>query len=380
MKDFFTRHSHKIVTIVTILLIIGFAYQVMAYLIGQRDKPQLRPQQEAVRHVKATPVEYGTVTASVIAMGRVISQQDVIVSSEVRGVIQTGDIPFKKGQKFKKGDILIKIFNDNAIFDLKAQKSKFLQSIAAILPDMKVDYKERYQDWESFFKSIDLDESLPAMPEIDGNQLKTFLASRNLLSDYYTIKSEEVTLSKYTIQAPFSGTITNVSNEVGSIANPGAALATIIRTERLEIEIPVEVRDARWIRIGDKVIISVGSDGDHWEGNVVRKADFVDPDTQSLSVFVNTATSREKPLLQGQYFSVEFPGIVINNAMEIPRNAVFNHNNVFTVNDDRLAKAEVTIHKINENTLVFSGLPEQTELVVEPLINAFENSRVEIIR
>jgi len=71
---------------------------------------------------------------------------------------------------------------------------------------------------------------------------------------------------------------------------------------------------------------------------------------------------------------------VIENAMEIPRNAVFNHNNVFTVNDDRLVIAEVTIHKINENTLVFSGLPEQTELVVEPLVNAFENSRVEIIR
>jgi len=66
--------------------------------------------------------------------------------------------------------------------------------------------------------------------------------------------------------------------------------------------------------------------------------------------------------------------------MEIPRNAVFNTNEVFTVEDGKLMKHTITISKINEKTLIFTGLEEGIELVVEPLVNALENSRVEIVR
>ena len=66
--------------------------------------------------------------------------------------------------------------------------------------------------------------------------------------------------------------------------------------------------------------------------------------------------------------------------MEIPRNAVYNNNVVFVVVDGKLAKREINILKINETTLIFSCLGENTEIVVEPLINAVENTEVQIAR
>jgi len=380
MKIFFEKHSHTIITTITIILLLGFSYQVMSYLISLRKEPEKRLQPVVTRSVLASPVKYGTILSPVIGDGRVVSTQDVVLSSEVRGKILNGSIPFKKGQQFNKGDILTKIFAGNAVYSLKSRKSSFLQSIAGILPDLKVDYPDSYSRWMNFFKAIDLNDKLPELPPVSSEQEKIFVASRNILSEYYSIKSDEVTLEKYTLRAPFNGTFTEVNMEVGAIANPGATLAKIIRTDRLELEVPIETTDAQWIDVGDSVDVSTEDGLMHWLGRIVRKSDFVDPATQSRSIFVRIIPTADKPIYRGQYLKAVFNGKEIENAMEIPRNAVFNHNLVFVIEDKKLVKKEIIIRKINEKTLIFSGLEENTELVVEPLIGAMENTQVEIIR
>ena len=65
--------------------------------------------------------------------------------------------------------------------------------------------------------------------------------------------------------------------------------------------------------------------------------------------------------------------------MEIPRNAVFKKDRVFTVEDGKLKENQVEILKTNETTVIFSGLPEGVDIVVEPLINAKEGFNAEIL-
>jgi len=380
MEKFITRNSHRIVTVITIILVLVFSWQVMSYLIGQRKKPEQRPRPEVVRHVTTELVSYESVTTSVIGRGRLVSKQAVVISSEVRGKILEGAIPFKIGQTFKKNAVLINIYNKDASLDLKAKKSSFLQALAQILPDMKVDYKDSYSTWMDFFASIDLDRGLPELPATQSNQEKIFLASKKIISDYYSIKSDEVTLSKYTIRAPFDGTFINVNTQVGSIANPGAVLANIIRTDRLELEVKTEAPNAKWISIGDKAAVFTENGTDEWEGKVVRKANFIDPGTQSITVFVELRQSKDNPLYEGQYLRALFNNKKLENVMEVSRKAVFNNNDVYIVEDGLLKKSQVDIHKVNETTVIFSGLEENTALVVEPLVNAMENMKVETSR
>ena len=74
-------------------------------------------------------------------------------------------------------------------------------------------------------------------------------------------------------------------------------------------------------------------------------------------------------------------GIVsMRSTQELPRNAVFNHNQVFVINDNRLKKKIIEIVKVNERTIIFRGIEEGSVVVSEPLINALENSLVEIIK
>ncbi len=380
MKKFWKKHSYGVITVTTIIILLVFSYQVMSFLISMKQEPISMPQPKITRSVLAEKVNYGKILSPVFGTGRVVSTEDVVVSSEVRGRILEGSIPFKIGQQFNKGDVLIKIFNGNAVLNLKSRKSAFLQSIAGILPDLKVDYPNSYPNWADFFKAIDLDEKLPDMPSVSSEQEKIFMASRNILSEYYSIQSDEITLEKHTIFAPFTGTFTEVFMEVGAIANTGGTLAKISRTDKLELEVQIEINDAHWIERGDIASVSNEDESMRWEGEVVRKSDFVAQNTQSMSIFVRLTPTIEKPIFIGQYLKGVFNGKEIENAMEIPRNAVFNRNVVFVVEDGKLSKREITILKINEKTLIFSGIEESTELVVEPLINAVENTEVKVIR
>lgn len=361
-------------------VMVAVAILGMMFLSSFKKAPPRRPPEEVKRYVKAAKVSYRDIESKVIGSGRLSSMQHVDVITEVQGKILAGEVPLKKGQPFKKGALLFKVYDREARLSLLARKSRFLNAIANLLPDFKVDYNESYQNWRDFLGAINIENDLPGLPEIKSTQEKIFLAGRNILSDYYGIKSEEVRLKKYKIYAPFSGTFTSVMLEASSVANPGSRVAKIIRTDRLELEVPLEIHNADWVRNGDAVTVTTEDGGKEWPGTVIRKSEFVDEGTQSISVFVALTSNAENPLYLGMYLKAIFPGVVVRNAMQIPRNAVFNHNEVFIVRQGRLTKREVTVHKIDEKTLIFSGLDEGEDLVVEPLVNATENSKAEIIK
>lgn len=371
--------NRKLIIGFSILGIIVLAILLMNVLSSFRKEPPKMPPKEIKRYVKAQKVAYGDIESQVAGSGRLSSMQEVDVITEVQGKILAGNVPLKKGQSFKKGELLFRIYDQEARLGLLARKSRFLNAIANLLPDFKVDFPNSYKNWTDFLGTINIEQDLPSLPEIKSTKEKIFLAGRNILSDYYGIKSEEVRLKKYKIYASFTGTYTDVFLEVGSVANPGSRIGKIIRTDQLELEVPIEVHNADWIKFRDPVYVTTEDGSREWSGKVVRKADFVDARTQSISVFVGLESTPENPLYPGMYLKAVFPGIIVRNAMQMPRNAVFNTNEVFVVKDGRLAKEQISIYKVDEKTLIFSGLEEGIDLVVEPLVNATEDLKVEIL-
>ncbi|MCK4748395.1 MAG: hypothetical protein KAT15_15195, partial [Bacteroidales bacterium] len=110
----------------------------------------------------------------------------------------------------------------------------------------------------------------------------------------------------------------------------------------------------------------------------IRKSQYVDENTQSQEIFIRIPYNRQQPLLAGEYLNATFPVRPINKVMEIPRNSVFNTNEVFIVRDGRLSKRQINVVKINERTLIFNGLTEGDSLVVQQLINVSEGTLVQL--
>lgn len=353
---------------------------ISSWLSSMAEVKEEGKKEPVMLNVTIETVTYSTNFAKIIENGRLSSLQSVDLSTEVQGQILSGDINLREGIKFNKGDLLIRIFDEEAKNNLKASKSRFMNGIAAILPDIKIDFPESFQKYQDFFNSIKIDRPLPELPELDSDKEKVFLASRNILNDYFNIISAEIRLSRYKLYAPFDGSFTAVYLEPGSVANPGSRIASMIRTDKLELEVPIRIGDSKWINIGDQVQVSTKDNQQHWNGKVARKSDFMDPSSQSITVYVSLTSQKDNPLYQGQFLRAEFTSKKVENSMEIPRNAVFKKDKVFVVENGKLKEKKVDVLKANETTVLIAGLTVGDELVIEPLVNAQEGFNVEILK
>lgn len=369
--------DRRIVIVISVIIILGLAYGLMRFLIAQKEAPPVRRSIEARRYVRVQPVKYSKIPAAVTEEGRLSSIAEIDIVAEAAGRIEPGGVALKKGASFSKGDVLFVVYPDEAILALKARKSKYQNILAGIIPDLVIDYPEAEKAFTDFFSAISVDKPLPPMPQITENNLKIFLASRNVISEYYSIQSDELQLQRRTVRAPFSGTYTDVYMEQGAYINTGGRVARAIQTDNLEMEVPVVQTDAAWIKLGDPVKVVSANRSLTWDGTVIRKSEFVDESFQRQSIFIRIKPASNQALMAGEYLTAIFPVRPIDNVMEIPRNSVFNTNEVFTVRQGRLTKEQIDVVKVNQSTLIFRGIPEGDTLVVQQLINVSEGTLVQ---
>lgn len=369
--------DRRIVIIVSVIFILGLAYGLMRFLIAIKEEPPVRQAIESRRYVNVEPVKYTTINSTVSEKGRLSSIAEVDIVAEASGKIEAGSVDLKKGSSFSKGDVLFVVYPDEAILSLKARKSQYQNILASIIPDLVIDFPGAEEAFTEFFASINVEKPLPPMPEIENNKLKIFLASRNVISEYYNIQRDELQLQRHTVRAPFNGTFVDVYMELGAYTNTGGRVARAINTDHLELEVPLTRADAAWVEIGDPVTVT--TEGSYtWKGKVIRKSQFVDENTQSQTIFISIPYDPRKPLLAGEYLVATFPVRPIEGAMEIPRNSVFNSDEVFLARDGRLAKEQINVIKRNKSTLIFNGLPEGDSVVVQQLINVSEGTLVQV--
>jgi multidrug efflux pump subunit AcrA (membrane-fusion protein) len=367
----------KLLTLGFIILILAFAGFLAWQFLLMKPENTFAPENKIKRLVATKMVRYDKINSSIEVPGRLVASQTVEIISEVSGKILSGNVALKKGQGFKKGELICKIYDEEQVLGLKASKSRLLNSMANALPDIKFDYPDQYENVLGFFESIQIEKPLPDLPEIKDKSLKIFLASRDILNQYYTIEVAEERLSKHSIYAPFGGAIMDVYLQVGGIANTGTRIAKIIDTDMLELEVPVDIEELPWISIGNNVDVLNESRTHAWQGKVARISEFIDPSTQAASVFVQVKNTADNPVYAGMYLIARFNTKAVANAMEIPRQAVFNQDEVFIVIDSTLRKHQINIQKVNQTTLIFNGIEEGIEIVVEPLINMREGTLVE---
>jgi membrane fusion protein, multidrug efflux system len=363
------------------VFILGGGFIAMQQFAGMKELPPERPKAVSSNFVKVDPVSYQEVDTEVVAYGRITSSQTLNIIAEVGGRLLPGSNPLKPGINFRRGQVLCRIHGEEARLTLQSRKSEFLNLIASSLPDLKIDFADDFPAWQAYFESIEMDQPLKPLPEINSNKLKTFLATKNILRDYYNIKSLEENLRKYTIYAPYDGSIASVAFEVGTIVSPGTNIASIIRTDKLELEIPVEIEDVKWIEENAAVEVMSEDGSQAWLGRVARVADYVDPNTQSINVYVEVNAGPDSGLYDGMYLKTVIPGSRLVSAMEIPRRVLQNDDEVFVVDGGVLKTRRVKIEKITRDQVLISpldinGLNEGDSLVIEAPANAIEDMKV----
>lgn len=368
-------YQNVLVGVVSVVLIFIGIFIMSALTAKKKDQSRKAPI-VVPPAVNITPVKYSDLETELEYYGRVSSFRSVDIIAEVQGKLIAGASNLKAGSRIRRGQLLYRIDDTETRLNLQSQKSQFMKSIADILADLKVDYPDRFSTWQAYFESIDVEKSLPELPKVSDLKEKTFLSTRGIISSYYNILSAQERLGKYRIYAPFSGSLSAVMMDAGSVVSPGGRIASLLQTDRLELVLPVKADDIRWIKAGTKVEVASQDGAQTWEGKVARIGEMVDAATQSVNVYISITPKKDAPVLDGQYLKATVPGKVVIKAMEIPRRAIFNENKIYVFRNGKLNIETISVHRINPTTILFSGLQKGEKIVADPPVNAIENMSV----
>ncbi|MFN3917883.1 MAG: efflux RND transporter periplasmic adaptor subunit [Flavobacteriales bacterium] len=368
---------HRI--IITALFFTGVLFIVFRLGTGKKTSIEiLHSDKKEVKYLRVKELNPDSVKIIVKGEGRVNAAYNLSLSSQVQGRLIKGDVPLRKGTKIKAGQLVFRIDNTEALYLLRARKSAYITILANALADLKLDFPKNYDVWKVFFDKLDATQPLPELPNAMSPEEKTFLAARNILTEYYSIRSDEERMTKYNITAPFDGTISEVFAQENTNINPGAPVASLLKTGELEIEVPLMEKNARFVEIGMPVKLT-NNTGKTWTGKVVRKSDYINITTQSIPVFVAiNKRADEANLFDGNYLTVEIKAGIVDNAIELPRKVVYKNNLVYFVSksDSLLISKEVNVVAYNDEKAVVQGLKKGEWAVVDQLIEVPDSLKV----
>lgn len=148
------------------LLIISTAYYV--YVSNQKPAEKKASNNiEKVKYVNSISAKYDSYELNLELLGRANSFEKVDLYSEVQGILKTNSANFKVGSKFSKGQMLIQIDDENAELNLKSIKSKFLSTLTSIMPDIKNDYKQFFDSWNTYLNEFSINDNIKELPKYD---------------------------------------------------------------------------------------------------------------------------------------------------------------------------------------------------------------------
>ena len=381
------RKTLIIIVSIIILLLFGLVSSIsynagMSYGVDNAETiraSKAKSEETHEQHVKSvlvTKITNSQIKNEINSSGRVVSLNNITISSEVQGRL-IGVNAFKKGTEIKRDDVIFSVKNTDLKHLIDAKKSRFMSLVSSNLADIKLDYNTEYSKWENFFNAINIENNLPDFPEMSSSKEKNYIISRSILAEYLSIKSDEEKLSKYTVFAPFDGIITKSYSDVGGNVNPGSPVIDFIRKGKMEIELTVNTSEINFINIGDKV--NFIENGNTYNGQVIRKGNFVNSSTQNISVFTSINVD-ENSLYNGMYLSATIITKGTDNVCKLPRRAIFEKNKVFTINKDNELKInEVNIISYQGDDVIVDNLSNNTLIVNEPLVNINEGTIVKPI-
>ena len=356
----------KLIVALVALGIVVAGFAVMSLLSSLREEPPKKEPEQRQIVVGAETVAPGRVAAQITAYGRLKSAQPVVINSEVNGTLEQGEVSFRPGQRFQRGQLLIKVDARQIELDISAAKSDLLKALATVLPEIRVDFPDAFAVWQEYFNRCSFDRPVPKLPEAANNNIKLYLSRFNVYTIYFTIRDLEIMREKHFMYAPFDGSIVSVDLRAGSNVRSGTRIGEIINLEELEMVVPLTVEDVQWIDPEQPVALTSAELRGEWRGSIRRIGKTVDPQTQTAQVYITVDEADQ--LYDGILMKATIPGRTIESAVRIPRRALHNQESVYLIQDGVLALRAVDVVRSEPESIIIAGGLASGDVVVTDVL------------
>lgn len=349
----------KTVLTVIIVLILLFLIALPKLSFFKEDAPAAsNPDQPTmggipIEAIKVTPTALDN---SINVTGSILANESVELTSELTGKISR--IYFKEGDKVQKGDVLVKIDDE----ELRAQLEKLKHT------------KKLYEDVESRMAQL-LERDAISQEEYD-------IALTEARTSSADIKVLEAQIAKATIRAPFTGIIGLRYVSEGSYISPAVRIANLYSVEPAKIEFSVPGRYGQVVSRGDRIRFLTEGDSEVYTGEVYAIEPQIDPVTRTLLVRA-LSPNKDRKLIPGQFVRITLTLESKQNAIMIPTMAIIpdaDEHLVFLVKDGLAKPQKVNIgFRGAQEVEVVSGLSTGDTIIVAGVQQVKEESAVRVM-
>jgi len=363
-------NTRKTILSIFAVVMIGITAVLIGTALSRQKEPMRRKAAPETTRVMETVTVENTGNEIALSMGGHIHALDKVeLYAEVSGVLRPTPRRFKEGNRFARGEVLIQI--DDSVYrnNLLAQRSSLLNQLTLLLPDLSIDFPDRAADWEAYLNGFDIQAPLKELPEPRSDKEKYYIAAKNIYNLFYSIRSMEVTLAKYTLEAPYAGVVTLSSINPGTLVRAGQKLGEFTSTAVYEMEAFAGLGDVPRLSMGQLVHLTCDDLPGEFEGRIQRISGIIDRESQTVKVYIRTSSPA---LREGLYMTASLDEVRIEASARLPRSALVGRDQVWVVEGSRLALATVSVAADDERHLIVQGLADGTEVVKSPPADAYE--------
>jgi len=356
------------------ILIVGLlAIVALAMLKSTPNRTPREPKPPvAVDVVTVSPI---SVVAKIHSQGTVAPKREINLVSQVAGRIMSVADQYANGGFFKAGERLLQIEPQDykfAVIRAKAQVAK-AQEIVALEQGRS---RQAKREWR------ELGDKTANALFLRQPQLKSAQAA--LESAKADLNKAQLDLDRTGISVPFRGRIREIFVDLGQYINPGVPIAKVYSTNTVEIRLPLTDRQAALIDLPvnyqDNQTINyprvtlrstLGENTYEWQGRIVRTDASIDVKSrmtyavaQVQNPFKSDQKNNRPPLNIGLFVEAEITGKEIQQAVIVPKDAVYKGNQVLLLNDnDEAYYHTIRVIQSDVNQVTTIGLATGDRLV-----------------
>jgi membrane fusion protein (multidrug efflux system) len=321
-----------------------------------------QPTYTRVINVETMALEARPFSEVIRLTGVVQANQDVTLAAEESGVIR--EILVEKGNPVRKGQALMRI--DDQLLRGQVDQARAQAQLA------QETWERRKRLWEE---------------DRVGSEIAYLEAKFAAEQTSANLRVLEERLSRHTIRAPISGVLDSRSVEVGSMVQPGMAVARVISLNPAKVTAGVPERFALDVEKGVEAVVTLEVfPGESRSAEVSYVGATVDPRNRTFPVEVTLDNSdgRIKPEMIA---SVELVRRAVQDALVVPQEALIRVEDGFVVFvvDGEGEEAVARVHTVElgpaqrNQVVVRTGLEVGDRVVVNGQKDVADGDRVKVV-
>ena len=255
-----------------ILLVAVIAFVVYRNIMKQIAQGSTAPPPVVVTAMKVTKQEW---QPQLTAVGSLRALQGVDVTTEIAGLVR--EIRFKSGDEVKAGAVLIQLNADSDIAQLASLKAAADLAQTTLTRD-----------------KVQFEAEAIAQAQLDSDEA-------DLKSKRAQAASQQATIDKKTIRAPFAGRLGITLINPGQYLNPGDKVVTLQTIDPVYIDFTLPQQQISGVSLGQTVtVLSDAYVGQNFSGKVTAIDSKVDTATRNVQVEA-TVANPQRQLLPGMF-------------------------------------------------------------------------------